>query len=82
MAARDRISIDGNTRKKIKAGLLIKKLTDHVLTSDELSSSQVTAALGLLKKALPDLSNVVLDGSLDTRTTLIVKDLTGADPRD
>lgn len=82
MAARDRISIDGNTRKKIKAGQLINKLTDHALNKTELSSSQVTAALGLLKKVLPDLSNVTLDGALDTRTTLIVKDLTGADPRD
>lgn len=82
MAARDRISIDGNTRKKIKAGLLIKKLTDHVLSNVELSSSQVTAALGLLKKSLPDLGNITVDGSLDTRTTLIVKDLTGANPRD
>ena len=82
MAARDRISIDGNTRKKIKAGLLIKKLTDHVLDGVELSSSQVTAALGLLKKSLPDLGNITVDGSLDTRTTLIIKDLTGAGPRD
>ena len=82
MAARDRISIDGNTRKKIQASQLINRLTDHILGKVELTSTQVTAALGLLKKTLPDLSNVTLDGSLDTRTTLIVKDLTGADPRD
>lgn len=82
MAARDRISIDGNTRKKIQASQLINRLTDHILGKVDLSSTQVAAALGLLKKTLPDLSNVSLEGSLDTRTTLIVKDLTGADPRD
>ena len=82
MAARDRISIDGNTRKKIQASQLINRLTDHILGKVELTSTQVTAALGLLKKTLPDLSNITLDGALDTRTTLIIKDLTGADPRD
>lgn len=82
MAARDRISIDGNTRKKIQASQLINRLTDHILGKVELTSTQVTAALGLLKKTLPDLSNITLDGALDTRTTLIIKDLTGANPRD
>ena len=82
MAARDRIQHDANTRKKIQASQLINRLTDHVLKDLDLTATQVAAALGLLKKTLPDLSNVTLAGSLDTRTTLIIKDLTGADPRD
>jgi len=44
------------TREKIRAGLLIKTLEDHVINGKELQPSQVTAALGLLKKCVPDLS--------------------------
>ena len=33
--------------------------------NSEMSSSQVSAALGLLKKALPDLSTVALPGEAD-----------------
>ena len=82
MATRNRIQHDENTRKKIQASQLINRLTDHVLKDLELTATQVTAALGLLKKTLPDLSNVTLDGNIDSRTTLIVKDLTGANTRD
>ena len=82
MATRNRIQHDENTRKKIQASQLINRLTDHVLKDLELTATQVTAALGLLKKTLPDLSNVTLDGNIDSRTTLIVKDLTGASTRD
>jgi len=59
MAARTtRIVNDANTRKKIQATQLIKRLTSHVLGEVDMSSTQVTAALGLLKKTLPDLSAV------------------------
>lgn len=79
MAARkSRIACDENTRKKIQAGLLIKRLTDHIVSDDDtMSQSQVNAALGLLKKTLPDLKQVDLSGELDTRTTVIRKDLSG-----
>jgi hypothetical protein len=80
MAARDRIQIDGNTRKKIQATQLINRLTDHILKDKDMSATQVNAALGLLKKTLPDLKQVEIDGNIDSRTTLIVKDLTGANP--
>jgi len=57
MAARTtRIQHDENTRKKIQASQLINRLRDHILADeDTMSVSQVNAALGLLKKALPDL---------------------------
>lgn len=56
MAARkSRISIDENTRKKIQASQLINRLTNHILKDEEMSATQVNAALGLLKKTLPDL---------------------------
>jgi hypothetical protein len=58
MAARkNKIRHDDETRAKIKASQLVNRLTDHALGNCEMSSTQVTAALGLLKKALPDLSS-------------------------
>lgn len=43
-------------RAKIKSTLIINKLENHILNGVEMTSSQVTAALGLLKKTTPDLS--------------------------
>lgn len=80
MAARsNRIQHDENTRKKIQASQLINRLTNHALSDEDImSQSQVNAALGLLKKTLPDLKQMELSGELDTRTTVIIKDLSGA----
>lgn len=66
MAARLNPKHDQATREKIQTSQLINRLQGHVDThpSDEdykkkfMEKSQVTAALGLLKKTLPDLSNV------------------------
>ena len=54
---RRRIHRDENTRAKIQAVQLINRLTAHVLGKlrKPMDASQVTAALGLLKKVLPDL---------------------------
>lgn len=49
-------------REKIKSTLIINKLENHILDGVEMSSSQVTAALGLLRKAVPDLSATELTG--------------------
>ena len=35
--------------------MILNRLTDHIDDKVELSATQVTAALGLLKKTLPDL---------------------------
>ncbi len=43
-------------RQKIRVTLLIKALEDHVIKNTEMSSTQVNAALALLKKALPDIA--------------------------
>lgn len=42
-------------REKIRASQLVNRLEDHILGDLELTSTQVTAALGLLKKCVPDL---------------------------
>lgn len=45
-----------NLREKINARALIDALEQHVLGENEMTPSQVNAALALLKKTLPDLS--------------------------
>lgn len=45
-------------RAKIDSEKIIKKLSNHILNGDEMSNTQVSAALGLLKKTTPDLSAV------------------------
>ena len=42
-------------REKIRASQLINRLENHVFGDLDLSNTQVTAALGLLKKCVPDL---------------------------
>jgi hypothetical protein len=66
MAARTRrIFCDDNTRAKIQTTQIIKRLMGHILGEIKLESSQVTAALGLLKKTIPDLSAVEVSGELE-----------------
>ncbi len=63
MAARIRkLRHDEETRGRIKASQLINRLTAHALGEVEMTSSAVTAGLGLLKKIVPDLSAVQHSG--------------------
>jgi hypothetical protein len=52
-------------REKIQAEKLINSLQDHVDGVTEMRPSQVTAALGLLKKRVPDLAAVEHTGNGD-----------------
>lgn len=62
MAARKRaIRHDENTRAKIQAAQLINRLTAHACGELELSSTQVRAIEVLLRKTLPDLSDVRME---------------------
>ncbi|MEW7987896.1 MAG: hypothetical protein AB2799_19085 [Candidatus Thiodiazotropha sp.] len=68
MAARTkRIVHDENTRRKIRATQLINRLTDHVMDKVDMKATQVNAALGLLRKCLPDLAAVEWSGEVATR---------------
>lgn len=49
-------------RSKIANSQILNRLIGHVEGKVELSASQVTAGLGLLKKCLPDMTNVELTG--------------------
>jgi hypothetical protein len=45
------------TRQKIQAAGVVNRLIDHVNGKNKLEQTQVSAALGLLRKVLPDLVN-------------------------
>lgn len=72
MAARTRkIQHDADTRAKIKAGNIINRLTKLIEGEIEMPPHAVTAALGLLRKTLPDLTSVEHSG--DVATTYVVE---------
>ncbi len=52
-------------RRKIQASGILDALIEYAEGRRDMSSSQVSAALGLLKKALPDLSTLALPDEMD-----------------
>lgn len=62
MAARKTKRLSQAWRSAIQTSMLVNRLQDHVKGNVELSKSQVSAALGLLKKTAPDLSSVQMSG--------------------
>ncbi len=74
MAARTRkVRHDEFTRAKIQTSQLVNRLMAHVDGNVELSSTQVTAALGLLKKSLPDLASTQVSGDSDKPIALQIR---------
>lgn len=67
MAARNHLSHLERTREKIKTSMLINRLNEFVEGKIELSGPQVTAALGLIKKVIPDQQAVAHGGSVDVK---------------
>lgn len=62
MAARiKKIRHDENTRLKIQAAQLINRLTNHANGEIELTATQVRSIEILLRKILPDLSDVKME---------------------
>jgi hypothetical protein len=62
MAARiKKIRHDEDTRKKIQAAQLINRLTGHAVGDVDLTPTQVRAIEILLRKILPDLSDVRME---------------------
>ena len=58
-ATREKIS------KTIKTNQIIKRLEEHVISGSEMPASAVTAALGLLRKVIPDLAAVTHSGQVE-----------------
>jgi hypothetical protein len=52
-------------REKIKTTQLINRLQDHALGENEMSQTQIRATEILLKKRVPDLQAMTLQGSDD-----------------
>jgi hypothetical protein len=81
MAARiKKIKHDENTRLKIQAAQLINRLTNHANGEVEMSATQVRAIEILLRKILPDLSDVKME--VDTRPITFQLDMTGKKRKD
>lgn len=51
-----------SVRTNIQTSQIINRLTKHIDGEVELKPSQVTAALGLLKKTIPDLAKTEVTG--------------------
>lgn len=65
MAARiNKIRHDDETRAKIQAGNIINRLHKLIAGEVEMAPHAVTAALGLLRKRLPDLTSVEHSGEI------------------
>lgn len=52
-------------RERIQTSMIINRLQDHIKGTVELSATQVSAALGLLKKTAPDLQSVSIGQDKD-----------------
>ena len=59
-------------RDKIKNSNILNALLEHVEGKRNMSSTQVQAGLGLLRKVLPDLSNTTVDGKIEGHLTCSV----------
>lgn len=61
---------DEGVRLKIKTSMLINRLQDFVEAKVSMEAHQVTAALGLLKKTLPDLQATTIKGDAENPVKL------------
>ena len=68
-------------RVKIQNSNILNALIEHVEGKREMTGTQVTAGLGLLKKVLPDLSTVTVEGNPDAPVHVTEIILTAAKPR-
>jgi len=55
---------DERTRARIQTTQLIKRLQEFIFSKVELQPAQVTAALGLLRKTIPDLAAIEHSGEV------------------
>lgn len=72
MAARLGLAHDKKTRDKIRTSQLINRLHNHVFDKVELSATQLKAIEILLKKTLPDLQSISVEGMVEHQHTHLV----------
>lgn len=63
------------TRDRIQASMLVNRLQSHVLGECDMKPTQVQAALGLLKKAMPDLSSVEQKSEVTVRNVVAMPEV-------
>ena len=68
-----KIRHDEETRAKIQASQLINRLQSHVFEDVEISATQMKAIEILLRKSLPDLTSVTIDGDLEVALKPLVR---------
>jgi hypothetical protein len=66
MAVRKRLFHPEEVRQKIRTSQLVNRLTAFINGEVELTPAQVTAALGLIRKTMPDLSAMAHSGMIET----------------
>ena len=66
----NKIRHDENTRLKIQAAKIIARLNGLVAGEIEMPPHAVTAALGLLRKVLPDVNSVEVSGEITTNKVI------------
>jgi hypothetical protein len=65
--------MDDSHRVKIQNSNILTALIKHVEGRQEMTASQVSAGLGLLKKVLPDLSAVTVSGDNENPLLAIIE---------
>jgi hypothetical protein len=64
MPARKNLVHSELVRERIRTKAIVNRLTNHVLGRVEMSATQVQAALGLIKKTIPDLQAIEHSGEV------------------
>jgi hypothetical protein len=62
-------------RVKIQNSNILNALIEHAVGTRDMSSTQVTAAIALMKKIMPDLAAMDISGSLDHDVDVTVSGL-------
>lgn len=76
MAARGRspgFTMSQEHRDKIRNSNILTALVEHATGAREMSATQVSAGLGLLKKIMPDLAAMQLSGDEDHPIEVVTK---------
>jgi hypothetical protein len=64
------VKLTNEHRSKIQNSQILNRLISHAEGTVDMTPTQVQAGLGLLKKALPDLSAVTMDAKHDVSDSL------------
>ena len=75
MAAKYRRWTPEVVRARIKTGMIVKALQDHIVKGVPMAQSQIAAGLGLLRKVLPDLTATTLSATVQEANELSTSEI-------